>query len=55
MPKFIKYVDYQKSYRQGDKTPHPVITVRVKGYNKLLNAPRHQVKRENIQPLILGF
>jgi hypothetical protein len=31
-----------------DRTGKPIVTVRVKGYNKVLNAPRPQVKLEDI-------
>jgi hypothetical protein len=33
--KYVKYVNYEKSSKQGDKTLHPVEWIEVKGYKRL--------------------
>ena len=39
------------SYANG----RPIITIRVPSFRRILNAPRAQVRKENVQPLVLGF
>ena len=46
MSKFIKYVDYGKDHKHGQRTLHPIVTIRVQGYNRMLNPPKPQVKAD---------